>query len=94
MLQKRVGADFTINIEEIFYFNNKKRICTAFDVSQTPNGTKTGENVTIDRYYLKKGNLYIRIRRSNEQKGWIKCLTYSHKGRGKSPLFTNAHYVN
>ena len=56
--------------------------------------TKTGESVIIDRYYLKKGNLYIRIRRSNGQKGWIKCLTKSHRGRGKSPLFTNAHYVN
>ena len=56
--------------------------------------TKKGENVTIDRYYLRKGKLYIRIRRSNGQKGWIKCLTYSHKGQGKSPLFTNAHYVN
>lgn len=56
--------------------------------------TKTGERVTIDRYYLKKGNLYIRIRRSNGQKGWIKCLIYSHGGLGKSPLFTNAHYVN
>ena len=56
--------------------------------------TKKGENVTIDRYYLRKGKLYIRIRRRNGQKGWIKCLTYSHKGQGKSPLFTNAHYVN
>ena len=32
---------FTINLEEIFYFNNKKcRIYAVLGVSQTPNGTK------------------------------------------------------
>ena len=54
---------FTINLEEIFYFNNKKcRIYTAFGVSQTPkiNMYRKGEikeNIMIvdgNRCYLKK----------------------------------------
>ena len=36
--------DFTINLEEIFYFGNKKcRIYAAFGVSQTPNYIYNGK---------------------------------------------------
>ncbi len=36
---------FTINLEEIFYFGNKKRIYAAFGVSQTPKKYRIGREM-------------------------------------------------
>ena len=52
------------------------------------------ENVIIDKYYIKKGKLYLQVRRSNGQTGWLNAYTDKQRGRGRSPIFYNGYYAN
>lgn len=52
------------------------------------------ENVIIDKYYIKKGKLYLQVRRSNGQTGWLNAYTDKQKGRVRSPIFYDGYYSN
>lgn len=55
---------------------------------------KTGEGAYVEKYYSKKGKLYLRVRDLKGNIGWIKALTRSQiKGLGRSPLFEEGRYV-
>lgn len=54
-----------------------------------------GNKVTVSKYHLKNGKLWLQIKNSRGKTGWIKSLAYnSVKGMSRSPLFTNAFYSN
>lgn len=71
------------------YFKAYKRAgskATAFVV-------KKDQQVRIDKYYLKNGNLWFRVKNNAGKVGWIKGLYYSSKLRAGSPLFKYATYA-
>lgn len=56
---------------------------------------KAGEGSYIEKYYLKGGKLYLRVRDTRGRIGWIKGLTRTQtKGLSGSPLFVEGWYAS
>ena len=56
---------------------------------------KTGDSSYIEKYYLKNGKLYLRVRDTRGRIGWIASLTYTQtKGLAGSPLFVEGWYAS